>query len=110
MNNNNNDHSNTSNENSFTNESNSQMSEKQLSFITLSYKGQQSEKVLKSFKTVLHRSLPNNIETKIVYTRTKLGSNFQIKDKTKFDHKYDLVYYVKCPECQEDYIGDWRNR
>ena len=106
MNNNNNDHSNTSNENSFTNESNSQMSEKQLSFITLSYKGQQSEKVLKSFKTVLHRSLPNNIETKIVYTRTKLGSNFQIKDKTKFDHKYDLVYYVKCPECQEDYIGE----
>ena len=106
MNNNNNDHSNTSNENSFTNESNSQMSEKQLSFITLSYKGQQSEKVLKSFKTALHRSLPNNIETKIVYTRTKLGSNFQIKDKTKFDHKYDLVYYVKCPECQEDYIGE----
>ena len=36
----------------------------------------------------------------------KLGSNFQIKDKEKFDHKHDLVYHVKCPECQEDYIGD----
>ena len=46
------------------------------------------------------------METKIVYTGTKLGSNFQIKDKTKFDHKHDLVYYVKCPECQEDYIGE----
>ena len=106
MNNNNNDDSNTNNENSFTNENNSQMSEKQLSFITLPYKGQQGEKVLKSLKTTLHRSLPNNIETKVVYTGTKLDSNFQIKDKTKFDHKHDLIYYVKCLEFQEDYIGE----
>ena len=82
------------------------MSEKQLSFITLPYKGQQGEKVLKFFKTTLYRSLPNNIETKRVYTGTKLCSNFHYKDKTKFDHKHDLVYYVKCPECQEDYIGE----
>ena len=106
MNNNSNDNSNTNNENSFTNENNRQMSEKQLSFITLPYKRQQGEKVLKSFKTTLHRSLPNNIETKLVHTGTKLGSNFQIKVKTKFEHKHDLVYYVKCPECQEDYIGE----
>ena len=106
MNNNNNDDSNTNNENSFTNENNSQMSEKQSPFLTLPCKGQQVEKVLKFFKTILYRSLPNNIETKVVYTGTKLGSNFQIKDKTKFDHKHDLVYYVKCPECQEDYIGE----
>ena len=64
MNNNSNDNSNTNNENSFTNENNRQMSEKQLSFITLPYKRQQGEKVLKSFKITLHRSLPNNIETK----------------------------------------------
>ena len=41
-----------------------------------------------------------------MYTGTKLGSNFQIKDKTKFNNKHDLVYYVKCPEYQEDYIGE----
>ena len=35
----------------------------------------------------------------------KMCSNFQIKDKTKFDHKHDLVYYVKCLEGEEDYIG-----
>ena len=79
MNNSNNDNSNTNNENSFTNENNnSQMSKKQLSFITLPCKGQKAEKVLKSFKATLHRSLPNNIETKVVYTGTKLCSNFQI--------------------------------
>ena len=82
MNSNNNDNINTSVENSFTNENNSQMSEKQLSFITLPYKGQQGEKVVKSFKTMLlNGSLPNNIETKVLYTGTKLGSNFEIKTK-----------------------------
>ena len=76
---NNNDNSNTSNENSFMNESNSQKSKKHLSFVvTLPDKGQQDGKV-KSFKTALHKSLPNNIETKVVHTGTKLGSNFQIK-------------------------------
>ena len=78
MNNSNNDNSNTNNENSFTNENNSQMSEKQSPFLTLPCKGQQVEKVLKFFKTILYRSLPNNIETKVVYTGTKLCSNFQI--------------------------------
>ena len=41
-----------------------------------------------------------------MYIGAKLGSNFQIKDKTKLDHKHDLLYYVKCPECQEDYIRE----
>ena len=71
------------------NENNSQISKKQLSFITLPYKGQEGEKVLKYFKTTLHRSLQNNIETNVVYTRMKLGSNFQIKEKAKFNHKHD---------------------
>ena len=82
------------------------MSEKQLSFITLLSKGPQSKKVLKSFKTTLHGPLPNNIETKVVYTGTKLGSNFQVKDKTKFNREHNLVHYVKCPKCQEDYIAE----
>ena len=102
INKNNNDNSNNNNEN----ENDSQMSDKQLSFITLPHREQQVEKVIKSFKATLHRSLPNNMETKIVYTGTKLGSNFQFKNKTKFDHKHDWVYYVKCPECQEDYIRE----
>ena len=41
-----------------------------------------------------------------MYTGTKLSSNFQIKDKSKFNQKHDLVYYVKCPECQEDDIEE----
>ena len=81
MKNNNNDDTNTNNENSCSNENNGQMSEKQLSLITWPYKGQQGEKFLKSFKTTLHRSLPNNIQTKVVYTGTKLGSIPKLKTK-----------------------------
>ena len=36
----------------------------------------------------------------------KLGSNFQIKNKTKFYIKRDLVYYIKCPEYHEDFIRE----
>ena len=46
------------------------------------------------------------METKVVHAGTKLGSNFQIKDKTKFNHKHNLVYYVKCLESQEGFIGE----
>ena len=105
-NNSNYDDSNSINDNSFINENICQTPKKQLSFITLSYKGQEGEKVIKSLKTGLHKSLPNNIETKLAYTRTKLDYNFEIKNKTKFNHKHDLVDYVKCPDCNEDYVGE----
>ena len=57
---NNNGNGNNNNDNNFTNENNSQTSEKQLSFNSLPYKGQEGENVIKYFKTVLHKSLPNN--------------------------------------------------
>ena len=49
--------------------------------------------------------LPNKYKAMLVYTGTKLGSNFDIKDSTKKEHKHDLVYSVKCPEeaCKKTY-------
>ena len=57
--NNNNNSSNAENEKNFTNENNRQTSENKLSFITLPYTGQQGEKIIRSLKTALHKSLPN---------------------------------------------------
>ena len=36
----------------------------------------------------------------------------QIKDKTKDQHKHDLIYYSKCPEptCNEDYLSETGRR
>ena len=105
-NNSNYDDSNSVNDNSFINENNCQTPKKQSSFITVPYKGQQGEKVIKSFKTGLYKSLPNNIETKLACTGRKLDYNFEIKKKTKFNHKHDLDDYVKYPDCNEDYVGE----
>ena len=42
----------------------------------------------------------------------KLNSCFSIKDKTKFEHQQDLVYYVKCtePSCRDNYVGETGRR
>ena len=37
---------------------------------------------------------------------TKLSSKFQIKDKAKQEHKYDLTYNVKRLQCSGDYAGE----
>ena len=52
------------------------MSEKQVSFIRLPKKGQEGEKVIKSFQTGLHKSLPNNIEKKGGIYRNKSWFQF----------------------------------
>ena len=90
--------------NSFTNENNSQTFENQLSFLHYHTKCNKVKKLLNPSRQ-LYINLYQITQTKLVYTGTKLGLNFQIKDKTKFDHKHDLVFYVKCPECHEYYIG-----
>ena len=60
-----------------------------------------------SMKNSLKRFLLDNVKTRVTYTGQKLGTKFQIKDKTKDQHKHDLGYYSECPEplCNEDYLG-----
>ena len=43
-----------------------------------------------------------------MYTSKKLGSEFNIKDATKKQHCFDLVYKAKCPAegCNATYIGE----
>ena len=60
----------------------------------------------------MNKKLPDKRKVTLVYSDTKLGSNFNIKDITKKEHKHDLVYSVKCPEetCNETYNGDTGRR
>ena len=59
----------------------------------------------------LKRILPDNVKTRVIYTNKKLCTKFQIKDKTKDQHKHYLVY-SNCPEqtCNEDYLGETGRR
>ena len=54
--------------------------------------------------------LTSTVKANIGFTGKKLSTCFQIKDQTKFEHKYDIIYLATCPEdnCSENYIGESR--
>ena len=60
----------------------------------------------------MRKMLPNNVKPPIAFTGRKVGTSFQIKDKTEMKHNHDIVYYNECPEeqCNENYIGDTGRR
>ena len=62
-------------------------------------------------KTV-KRLLLSNIKVQVSSTGNKLSSCFTIKDKTKFEHRHDVIYFGTCPEtmCNDNYIGEAKRR
>ena len=71
---------------------------------------EEREREIKSLDKSLRKLLPDDVVTKHIYTSTKLSSKFKIKDKTKQQNKYDLTYYVECPECSDYYVGEIHRR
>ena len=67
----------------------------------MSYTGSKGGTIIKTMNNSLKRILPD-----------KLATKFQNKDKTKDQHKHDLVYYSKCrePTYNEDYLGETGRR
>ena len=61
------------------------------------YKGIQGENTLKHIKREISKVLPEDKNMQLVYTGTKLVTKFNVKEKTKKEHNYDLIYSVKCP-------------
>ena len=77
--------------------------------LLLSYTGQNGEHLIRYLRKDMHRMLPENVQTRICYTGTKLGTKFSnIEDPVKKSHQHDVVYKAKCPEpgCVEDYTGE----
>ena len=60
-------------------------------------KGIQGEHTLKNIKREISKVLPQDKNMQLFYTETKLGTKFNVKDKTKKEHHHDLTYSVKCP-------------
>ena len=59
-------------------------------------------------KKRLKTLLPDNVKTDVAFQGKHLSSCFNIKDKTKFPHKHDLVNHAGCPEesCNDDYVDE----
>ena len=76
--------------------------------LLLPYQGEKVLHLTKSLIGNLKSLLPSTVKANIGFTSKKLTTHFQIKDLTKFEHKYDIVYLGTCPEdnCSDNYIGE----
>ena len=52
--------------------------------------------------------LPQHIVPKVVFTRSKLSSKFQVKDRTIVSHNHDIFYHANCQEngCPDNYAKE----
>ena len=64
--------------------------------------------ILRSIEKYIRKPLSKKPMLQITCTRKKLSSQFNIKDKTNFEHQHDLIYHLKCPlpTCAENCIGE----
>ena len=79
----------------------------------LPYAGEKEYTLLKSLKKNLQRALPINIQTRTIYTGTKLLSQHKnIKDLTPFEEQHDLVYHSFCSaeNCYKNYVSESARR
>ena len=59
-------------------------------------------------KSQLKKRILSNVKTCITYEGTKLSTQSPVKDRTKFEHRHNLVYFGRCPNTtwNETYVGE----
>ena len=91
---------------------NDSSSNRKINRLMLPYQGDKGSNLLKSMKRYASKLLPEHTKLEIILTGKKRNSCLSIKDKTKFEHEHDLVYYVNCtePSCSANYVGETSRR
>ena len=81
-------------------------------YMTLPYKGQKGEDIIKTLSGHLSKLLPKNVKPRITYKGKKLGSHFAIKDPVPNEHLSDLVYgfYDDKDHKEIHYVGETKVR
>ena len=76
--------------------------------LVIPHQGEKREQVIKPVRKTVKRLLPSNIKLQVSLTGDKVRSCFNIKDKTKFEYRHDVIYLGTCPEttCNNNYIGE----
>ena len=74
----------------------------------LPYKGREGEHTLKNVKGHITKLLPEQEGVALVFTGTKLGTKFNVIDKTSKEHQHDLTYSAVCADanCNKEYISE----
>ena len=78
----------------------------------LPFSGKQGIQLLSKMKKQLKKRIPSNVKTCITYEGTKLSTQFPVKDRTKFEHRHNVVYFSRCPSatCNDTYVGETDRR
>ena len=76
--------------------------------LVLPYQGEQGSRLFISLKRSITKLLPEATQLELGFTGSKLSTHFQIKHKTEFEHKHDVVYLGTCPKnnCLDNYVGE----
>ena len=79
--------------------------------LSLPYAGNHGEILTKKLKRSIEAK-SKKLKIRITYTPSKLGSRFQIKDKTKLEHQHNVSYHVDCgnQRCPSNYVGQTKRR
>ena len=74
--------------------------------------GRQGIQLFSKMKKELQKRIPSNVKTCITYEDTKLSTQFPVKDRTKFEHRHNVVYFSRCPKatCNDIYVGETDRR
>ena len=83
--------------------------------LNLPYAGDVGEKIIKKMQRYVERRVnteDKKINVSATYNSTRLSTRFNLKDRTKLEHKHNVTYYVPCPnkKCKSDYIGETKRR
>ena len=56
----------------------------------------------------MNKQLPNNVKMQVTFIGQKFSTQLNVKDRTKFEHKHDVIYLCRCPEqdCTDNYLGE----
>ena len=57
------------------------------------FSGKQDIQLWSKMKRQLKKSIPSNVKTCISYEGTKLSTQFPMKDRTKFEHRHNSIFY-----------------
>ena len=78
----------------------------------LPFLGKQGIQLLSKIKKQLNKSIPSNMKICITYKRSKLSTQLPVKDRTKFEHRNNIVYFSRFPNvtCNEIYVGKTERR
>ena len=75
--------------------------------LLLPFSGKQGIQLLSEIKKQLKKKILSNVKTCITYEGIKFSTQLPVKDRTKFEHRHNLVYFSHCPNatCNETYVG-----